>query len=56
MRNVEIIQEQAGVRPYKAIDRETRQALLSLRDPAQLHDICKRLEWRIIINKKQAKR
>jgi hypothetical protein len=55
MRDVEIIQEQAGVRPYKAIDRDTRQALLSLKDPAQLHDICKRLEWRII-NKKQAKR
>jgi hypothetical protein len=55
MRNVEIVQEQADIRPYKAIDRETRQPLLSLRDPAQLQDICERLEWRIVASK-QAKR
>jgi hypothetical protein len=48
MRKVEIIEERAGLRPWKAIDQVSRQPLLSVRDPDQLRDICARLEWRVV--------
>ena len=48
MRRVEIVEERASARPWKAIDQVTRQPLLSLRDPDQLRKLCERLEWRII--------
>ena len=52
MRRVEIVEEPD--QPYKwiAIDRGTRQSLLRLPDLYQLRDICDRLEWEVVAEKR----
>jgi hypothetical protein len=47
MRIVEIMYEPGNVRPWLAIDRETGQLLLRLKDRYQLERVCKGLGWQV---------
>ena len=49
VRKVEIVQE-PNQKIYKwiAVDKKTNQPLLRLADLSQMHDVCHRLEWKVV--------
>jgi hypothetical protein len=48
MRRIEIVEEPNQTYKWTAIDQDTRQSLLRLSDLYQLHDVCDRLEWKVV--------
>jgi hypothetical protein len=48
MRRIEIVEEPNQTYKWIAIDQDTRQSLLRLSDLHHLHDVCHRLEWKVV--------
>ena len=48
MRRVEIIEDKRQFYSWAAVDQDTHQRLLKLKDADQLRSVCERLEWQIV--------
>jgi len=56
MRRVEIVEKPDQPYRWIAIDQGTRQSLLRLSDLHQLRDVCFRLEWKVVEEKRAMER